>query len=72
MAGIRERIVTHVIETARLAGVLICSNSRGYWRPLTRAEVVRCIRSLRRRAQHQLRTAAALERALSKADGLLP
>lgn len=73
LTGLSRRRVTLAIETARKSGILICSDScNGYFLPVTRAEAQRCIRALRSRWKHQARTLAAMERALAKAENLLP
>lgn len=73
LTGLHPRRVTLAVETARLDGVLICSSSRnGYFLPVTRSDVRRCIHALRRRLRHQARTLAAMERALARAENLLP
>lgn len=73
LTGLHPRRVTLAVETARKSGFLICSDSRsGYFLPVTRAEAQRCIRALRSRWKHQARTLAAMERALMKAENLLP
>ena len=61
--GLPTREVEALIQSYRLDGVWIVSDSQGYRYATTAAEMQDCARRLRERAIHQLLTARALRRA---------
>lgn len=65
-----ERVVRQQIQRERLSGVPILSdNTFGYFLPGNNAEIARCVRSLRHRAEEIIRVADAIEKAGEHYDG---
>lgn len=62
-SGYSTRDVELLIQGARLDGVPICSDSRGYFLAADATEAAQCAAALRRRAITQLLTARAMRRA---------
>lgn len=68
-AGCSSREVELAIHEARLAGVPIVSDDRGYWLG-TATEVLECAERLRRRYVNQAVTARALRRTARRMEGV--
>ena len=66
--GCDTRTVETEVQAARLRGVPICSDDRGYWFAQTPAEVRECADRLRRRYINQALTARALRRAAARME----
>lgn len=63
--GVSTREVEHEVERLRKSGeAAICSDSLGYWRPLTSAEYEANVDSRRRRAINQMLTVRGERQAL--------
>lgn len=72
ITGLSERSLRLVVAGERRRGRIIltdCSGTKGYYRPTSTSEVLRFIKSMRKRAREVNAVADAVERALMKEVG---